>query len=155
MASGACGIAYVDVSMVDHVVRRVCVRRPGGEVLEKQRRDEVPEDILMAARSKRGDLDGKVTVSATLADNIEYGYKAEAFVSISLACENTIEACQEVHDILQPVVHALVRQDHAMAASMRDDLLNPKSAQEPVGGQIAQPPSPSQEVLPTQPRFVR
>jgi hypothetical protein len=152
MASEAYGIDYVDVSMVDRVIRQVSVHEPGGTVHEKTLRQEIPEEILMAAKSKRGELDGKVTVSASLADSIEYGYKAEAFVSISLSCENTVEACQELHGAIQPVVHNLVRQDQAMAAQMRDDILAARNGPPASQGQVSSPPTPT---APAMPRFVR
>lgn len=153
MASEACGIDYVDVDMVDRVFHQVRVCEPGGAVHEKQLREEIPEEILMAAKSKRGELDGKVTVSATLADSIEYGYKAEAFVSISLSCENSVEACQALHDVIQPVVHGLVQRDQAMAAQMRDNILAARNSGQPVeAGRVTAPPAPT---APAQPRFTR
>jgi len=153
MTSEACGIDYVDVSMVDRVFRQVRVYEPDGSVHEKQLREEIPEEILMAAKSKRGELDGKVTVSASLADSIEYGYKAEAFVSISLSCENTVEACQLLHDAIRPVVHGLVRQDQAMAAQMRDEILAARQSGQPIeAGCVKAPPAPT---TPAMPRFTR
>ncbi len=148
MTSEACGIDYVDVSMVDHVFRRIRVYESDGSVHEKQLRQEIPEEILMAAKSKRGELDGKVTVSAALADSIEFGNKAEAFVSISLSCENTVEACQELHGVIQPMVHRLIQEDLAMAVQLRDNNMAAKNQ----AGQVAAPPTPT---VPTQPRFVR
>jgi hypothetical protein len=149
MASETCGIDYVDVSMVDRVFRWVRVYEPNGSVHEKQLRQEIPEEILMAAKSKRGELDGKVTVSAALADSMEFGNKAEAFVSISLSCENTVEACQELHNVIQPVVQRLVQEDLAMAAQLRD--ANLAARNQP--GPVAAPPAPAG--APTLPRFVR
>lgn len=154
MSGEAYGIDYVDVSMVDLVVRQVRVYEPDGTVHEKRRKEPVPEEILMAAKSKRGELDAKVTVSAELGDSVEYGYKAGAFVSITLSCENTIEACQAVHGIIQPVVHRLVQQDHAMAAQMRDNILAGSTVGQPVEtGRVTSPPAPSAPPMP--PRFVR
>lgn len=149
--SSTMGIDYVDVSMVDRIVRQVRVCEPDGTVHEKQRRDPIPEEILMPAANKRGDLNGKVTVSAELGDSYDYGYKAAAFVSITLACENNVEACQEVHAILQPVVHRLVQEDQAMAAQMRDGLWEAKNGPA-ANGRVTSPPLPS---APTQPRFRR
>jgi len=106
----------------------------------------------MPAASKRGDLNAKVTVSAELGDNYDYGYKASAFVSITLACENTVEACQDVHAIIQPVVHRLVKEDHAMASQMRDSLWEAKNGPPAATGRVTSPPLPS---APAQPRFTR
>ena len=156
MTSEACGIDYVDVDMVDRVVRVVRVYEPDGAVHEKQRKEQIPEEILMAARSKRGELDGKVTVSAELGDSFDYGYKAGAFVSITLSCENSVEACQELHSVVQPVVHRLVQQDHAMAAEMRDNLWAKANGQQPAEpGRVSPPPAPSAPATPARPRFTR
>lgn len=154
----AVGIDYVDVSMVDCVIRRIVVAIDEGQsVHEKQLREELPEEVIMAAAKKRGELNGRVTVSAELSDSIEYGNKGSAFVSMTLACDNTIEACQEVHAILQPVVHAMVREDVKVAAAMRDDILAgrdgaPPQAEAPVVGRVAAPPTPA--TMP-RPRFTR
>ena len=153
----AVGIDYVDVSMVDCVIRRIVVTDADGNIHEKQLREEVPEEVIMAAAKKRGELNGRVTVSAELSDSIEFGNKGSAFVSMTLACENTIEACQEVHDILQPIVHTLVREDVKVAAAMRDDILAgrngpPPQTEAPVVGRVSAPPTPSP--IP-RPRFTR
>ena len=56
----------------------------------------------------------------------------------------------EVHNILQPTVHRLVQEDHAMVAKMRDDMWAAKNG--PPVGTVSAPPAPS---APAMPRFTR
>lgn len=69
-----------------------------------------------------GDGQARLTVSGSVSSNHEY-HKAEAFVSISVACNNNMDDVHKVHDIVRPHVQELVREDHHEMSLLRDDIL--------------------------------
>ena len=83
-----------------------------------------------------GDGQGRLTVSGSLSSNHEY-HKAEAFVSISVSCNNDLDDVRQVHDIVRPYVQELVHEDHQEMSLLRDTILPPDKR---VHGQETSPP---------------
>jgi hypothetical protein len=69
-----------------------------------------------------GDGGGRVSVGAELSQSKDF-YGAKAFVNISLSCNNDLETCMAVHDLVQPTVRQLVNQDVQMMVEDRDAYL--------------------------------
>jgi len=66
-----------------------------------------------------GDASGKVTVGGELSHNKNFN-KAQAFVSFSVTCDNNLETMQQVHALIQPVVHQLILADLKDMTASRD-----------------------------------
>jgi len=116
-------VEFLDVSMVDTVHRsRKFINDNDKSVLEQERRDEIPEGLMSDLSSYLGDGQARVTVSGALSSSHEY-HKAEAFVSISVSCNNDMQDVQAVHDLVRPHVHELVHQDHGEMSLLRDTIL--------------------------------
>src|SRR6185369_1561802 len=116
---------YVDVGLLDHVqrYRRWVIEGDDGRRLTRhqQQRNPLPEELMSALAPYIGDGLGKVTVGAELAHSKDYGCKAQAFVSISVTCNNTLEDATAVHDILHQNVRALVNEDLVAMIQDRDE----------------------------------
>ena len=93
-----------------------------------------------------GDGMARVTVSGALSSSHHY-HKAEAFVSVSVTCNNNLEDVAAVHNMLRPKVQNLVSQDHDEMSLLRDTLLpeNEKKHTAPSGlpsaKKVAKPPA--------------
>jgi hypothetical protein len=66
-----------------------------------------------------GDGNGRVSVGAELSQSKDF-QGAKAFVNISVSCNNDIDSCVAVHDLVQPIVRQLVNQDVQMMSEDRD-----------------------------------
>jgi hypothetical protein len=144
-------VEYVDVSLEDRVQRRRSLYNDrDGTTNEQSRRDEIPEDWMSELETYVGDGLARVTVSGALSSSHHY-HKAEAFVSVSVACNNNMEDVGAVHNLLRPKVQELVDKDHEEMSLLRDNLLpeNEKKHTAPTGlpsgkpssSKVAKPPA--------------
>lgn len=105
---------YVDVELRDHVRRNMSVEDPEGVIHNQEivgfLSEELEEGIMSKLQEHLGDGEAKVVVGADLALS-DYGNKAGAFCSVSVACNNNLEDIQAVHDIIHPYVRQQVEQD--------------------------------------------
>jgi hypothetical protein len=114
---------FVDLSLLDKVQRqRRFINDINGEVTEQEKRDDLPEDLMSELEKYIGDGQARLTVSGSLSSSHEY-HKAEAFVSISVACNNNMNDVEAVHDIVRPCVQDLVQKDHFEMSLLRDTVL--------------------------------
>ena len=114
---------FVDVTMVDKIRReRKFHNRDDGMVDTQDRQDPIPEDMMAQLEDYRGDGRAHVTVSGSVSSNHEF-HKAEAFVSISVTCNNNMDDIMNVHALVQPVVKAMVDEDHNEMSLLRDEIL--------------------------------
>jgi len=113
-------VEFVDLDWMYHLTRRRVFADDIGAV-EEQVLEKVPlpEDLMTAIQDYVGDGQGRITVSKELSTNQDY-CKAGSFVSISLACDNSLEAAEAVHDIAAPYAQKLVEVDHHEMSLMRD-----------------------------------
>lgn len=81
--------------------------------------DVLPEEVMSAIEPYIGDGAGRVSIGAELSQSKDF-QGAKAFVNISVSCNNDIDSCVAVHDIVQPIVRQLVNQDVQMMAEDRD-----------------------------------
>jgi acyl-CoA reductase-like NAD-dependent aldehyde dehydrogenase len=84
-------------------------------------------------------------VSGSISSNHEF-HKAEAFVSVSVTCNNNMDDVMNVHALVQPFVKDLVRVDHDEMSLLRDEVLPEgkklhAAAFEPKGKAVAIPPT--------------
>lgn len=117
-------IQFVDPSMTEKVIKRKLVSDDEGVLVNNQESfftsDTLPESIMSEIEKYLGDGNASVTVSADVADSKDFGCKAGVFYSVSVKCDNTMEAVQAVHDILVPHVQETVAQDLPGAMAVRD-----------------------------------
>lgn len=126
MSSHPGGVELLDVSMRDKVRRQCSFTDEKLRITEEfEREDPIPEELMGMLEEYSGDGKGRVTVGAEVSSNIEFGFKASAFVSIGVTCDSSMEAIEAVHGIVRPVVNRLVQKDHAQVSDMRDALLPP------------------------------
>jgi hypothetical protein len=113
---------YLGVGLTDGILRmREIADGQTGTV--EQRHDPIPEDLMTELEDFSGNGKGRVTVGGELASSVEFGFKAQSFVSISVTCDSSLSACEAVHDLIQPVVKRLVEQDHKEMSERRDSML--------------------------------
>jgi len=121
-------IELKDVGMLERVSReRYVTSKDEGDYHRQQSvtyvRDTLPEEIMSKIEEHVGDGEGSVVVSAELATSVDFGCKAGAFVSIKLACNNTVDDALAVHDIIQPLVAEAVEEDYKHMEHLRDRIL--------------------------------
>ena len=78
---------------------------------------------MSALEEYLGDGKAKLTVGGELAHSKEFGCKAQAFVSVSVTCNNDEETLEAVHNIIQPKVQELINQDLELMIEDRDRFL--------------------------------
>lgn len=117
-------VEVLDVGLVDRVTRMRgwSVEQADGKVTSKEQSQQhpIPEDYMSALEPHIGDAQAKVTVGAELGHTKEYGCKAQAFVSISVTCNNREDSISAVHDIVHPLVRELVNGDLVKMKEDRD-----------------------------------
>lgn len=114
-----------DVSMIDRVVRRRCTISKDGVIDEEEVVDTLPEDLVAKLSELLGDGKARVTVGAELASSVDYGNKAQAFVSISVACDSAEDNINEAHNIIYMMAKKLVVKDHHSMSKVRDAMVTP------------------------------
>lgn len=146
---------FVDVTMVDCLHRQRKFHNDLDKtVLSQERQDPIPEEIMAQLEDYRGDGKAHLTVSGSVSSNHEF-HKAEAFVSISVTCNNNMDDVMSVHALVQPFVKDLVRVDHEEMALLRDEIL-PEGKKlfaqaEPKGKQLVAPPTNRPPTVPAGP----
>lgn len=116
----------VDVSLCDRTYRsRKYHNDIDKTVLDQTREGEPPEELMSQLEPYVGDARARLTVSGALSSNVEY-HKAEAFVSVSVSCNNDMDDVQQVHDFLRPYVQGLIDEDHREMSLIRDTVLPPE-----------------------------
>lgn len=119
------GIDAVDVDMCNRIKRSRRFSDDSDKTLTTQEREDfLPEDLMSKLEPFIGDAEGRITVSGALSSSHEF-CKAEAFVSISVACNNNMDDILQVHEILKPTVQGLVFDDHLEMSHLRDNVLPP------------------------------
>ena len=111
------------------------------------------EEMMGQLDQQFGNGLGKVTVGSELGHSKEYGCSAKAFVSFSTTCDSAVEVMQNVHDMIQPVVRALVNEDLTMMKEDRDQHLA-ELPRQPTEGKVAAPPqagTPAPRAMPKGP----
>ncbi len=130
-------IDAVDAGLCDRVYRsRRFHNDTDKTILEQTREGEPSEELMSQLEPYIGDGLGRLTVSGALSSNVEY-HKAEAFVSVSVACNNNMDDIQQVHDIIRPFVQELIHADHQEMSFVRDTVL---PSEHRVHGQETSPP---------------
>lgn len=139
-------VEFRDVSMRDKISRSRRAELTDGRVIEERELQPIPEDLMGKLDGLSGDGRGRVTVGAELSSSTNFGFKAGAFVNITVTCDSSVEVCEEVHEIIQPSVERLVVEDHARVSNIRADLLpvfgEKSHAILETGGKVVDPPSP-------------
>ena len=135
-----------DVGQLDRVIRYRSWEHEdeNGRITRRTqtKQEEIPED-LMALNDYIGDGLAKVTVGAELGHSKEYGCKAQAFVSISVHCNNDDGTIEEVQNILHDKARVFVNQDLEEMIQDRDRWMTEDKAGE-TGGRLARPPAKPQ-----------
>jgi hypothetical protein len=131
-----------DVGLLDKVVRHRGweLEDDSGHVTTRNqtKQEELPEDLTMALEDYIGDGMAKVTVGAELGHSKEYGCKAQAFVSISVHCNNDDGTIEEVQNILHDKARVFTNQDLEAMMEDRDRyLLQDKSNEGKPAGKLA------------------
>ena len=111
-------------SELKDLVNRWCEWTKNGQIKHRQRQQLLSEVFTEKQMSEldqyMGNGLGHVSVGGELSHSKEFGCGAKAFVSISVTCDGNIEVCQQVHDIVQPVVRCLINEDVRMMMQDRD-----------------------------------
>jgi hypothetical protein len=114
---------YADVSMEGHVLRnRRLHNDTDGTVTEQECRSEIPEEVMSQLDPFVGDGNAHLTVSGALSSSQSF-HKAEAFVSVSVTCNNNLDDVRQVHNLIRPFVQTLVLEDHNEMSVLRDQIL--------------------------------
>lgn len=111
-----------DVTMTERVVIQSTVRTPEIEELETTSH-LISEEIMDKIGQFTGQGDAKLTVGATLGSNIEYGFSAQSFVSVTIVCGSSEEDIQGSYDVVQPYVQELCMQNHDRLSETREGML--------------------------------
>lgn len=127
----------LDVGQLDKVVRHRNWELEGenGHVTTRNqsKQEELPGDLMTDLAEEIGDGLAKVTVGAELGHSKEYGCKAQAFVSISVHCNNDEDTIQRVQGVLHERARAFVNQDLEEMMADRDRYLQKDRTGEPDG----------------------
>lgn len=94
------------------------------ETIDQERDDDVPEGLMTKLEDFIGDREASITVGGSLSSNRDF-HKAEAFVSIRVACNNDLDDIDAVHDIVQPYIAKLAQHDLEEMSMLRDPWLEP------------------------------
>lgn len=137
-------VEVLDVGLVDRVIRSRgwTVEREDGKVTtrEQSQQHPIPEVYMAALEAHIGDAQAKVTVGAELGHSKDYGCKAQAFVSVSVTCNNHEDDINAVHNIIQPLARKLVNEDLEKMMEDRDAHMGPVAAP---AGKVSAPPRAS------------
>lgn len=124
-------LSYSSTHLTDLTTRRCQWTNEDGRKRYRQRQqpiaDVLPEETMSAIEQYIGDGGGRVSIGAELSNNENFK-GAKSFVNISVTCNNDIDSCLAVHDLVQPVVRQLVNQDLQMMLEDRDAQAAPNPA---------------------------
>lgn len=112
-----------DVGLLDKVTRhrKWLVEKDSGKVTTREQQQEhpIPEEYMTKLESHIGDAGARVTVGAELSNMRDFN-KAQAFVSVTVTCNNKAEDIENVHNIALEMVKKLVNEDLKMMKVDRD-----------------------------------
>lgn len=117
----------LDVGQVDKIVRHRGWEVEVDERLTQRnqsRQEGLPEELMVTLADEIGDGLAKVTVGSELAHSKEYGCKAQAFVSISVHCNNDDSTIERVQSHLHAMTRKLAVQDLEEMITDRDRFLH-------------------------------
>jgi hypothetical protein len=98
-----------------------------------------------------GDAGARLTVGGTLSSNVDY-HKAEAFVSVTVPCNNNLEDVQKAHDIVRGFIGTLLLDDIDYMKRLRDSARSGvKTASPPKALQLVAEAEPPQKKVPDEP----
>lgn len=133
-------VEVLDVGLVDRVIRSRswAAEQENGRVITRGQSQQhpIPEVYMAALEAHIGDAQAKVTVGAELSHNRDY-CKAQAFVSVTVTCNNKEEDISAVHNIIHPLARKLVAEDLEKMKLDRDGHIG---AATPSQGKISSPP---------------
>ena len=110
------------------------------ETTEEELDNDLPEELMAKVEDLYGNGEASVTVGGSLGSSREY-HKAEAFVSIRMPCNSTMEDAEAVHDIVRPYVNKFAAEDLVEMSKLRDPWLPPHlRLHEPVPQKTGKPP---------------
>ena len=141
-------VLYETYDLLNRVIRN-CEWTRNGQTKHRTKQQDIaavlPEEVMAQLDEFLGNALGRVTVGGELSHSKEYGCSAKSFVSMSITCDNGLETCQAVHDIVHPTVRALLNEDLNMMKADRDQHLQnekPQQAAAPEGRFTSGPPQP-------------
>jgi hypothetical protein len=144
-----------DMDLKDTVLRN-CEWHDGENVKRKTRQKPVseifPEELMGQLEQYIGNGGGHVTVAGELSHSKQFGCSAKSFVSVSVTCDGSLEVCQAVHDLVQPMVRNLINEDLQMMKDDRDAVLD---ADPPDGYTPRRIAGPAPTAQPVKPNFGR
>lgn len=116
-----------DVGQIDKIIRHRGWELEGedGYITKRNqsRQEIIPEDLMAGLVDEIGDGLAKVTVGAELGHSKEYGCKAQAFVSISVHCNDDEGTIDRVQAILHGMARKYANQDLEEMIDDRDRYL--------------------------------
>jgi hypothetical protein len=140
-------VLYETYDLRDHVIRN-CEWTNNGQAKHRTKQQELAtvltEEIMAQLDEFLGNALGRVTIGGELSHSKEYGCSAKSFVSMSITCDNSLETCQAVHDVVQPTVRALLNEDLSMMKEDRDHHLQGEQAAAPAAPEGRFSPGPPQ-----------
>lgn len=138
----------LDVGQLDKVTRLRSWELEGADghftTRNQTRQDAIPEDLMAGLEDEIGDGLAKVTVGAELAHSKDYGCKAQAFVSISVHCNNDDDTIGRVHGKLHDKTRELANQDLKDMIADRDLYLEQGGQEAKPEGRMARKSGPAQ-----------
>ena len=149
-------VLYETYDLLNRVIRN-CEWTRNGQTKHRTKQQDIaavlPEEVMAQLDEFLGNALGKVTVGGELSHSKEYGCSAKSFVSMSITCDNSLETCQAVHDIVHPTVRALLNEDLDMMKADRDQHLQnekPAASSAPVvpDGRFSQGPPQPKKIIP-------
>lgn len=111
-----------DIQLLESYTVQSQAKSKGGYIELQSERHLLPEEIMDKLSLFTGNGKNKITVGATLASNIEFGFTANSFVSVTAICGESIEEIEGTHNIIQPFVQKLCMDNHDRIAEVRDSM---------------------------------
>jgi hypothetical protein len=144
-------VLYETYDLKDRVLRS-CEWTNNGQTKHRTKQQELAEvlseEVMAQLDELIGNALGKVTVGGELSHSKEYGCSAKSFVSMSITCDNSLETCQAVHDIVQPTVRALINEDLNMMKEDRDRHLSGEQVAPAPEGRVSSGPPQPKKIVP-------
>ena len=105
---------------------KVSIRCSAGKdsnCIEEECQEPLPEEIMNKLEPHIGDGLARFSIGNELGSSIEFGFKAQAMVNATVACNNDSETFVAVNDILYPLVEELVVRNHERMSALRDQMV--------------------------------
>jgi len=127
----------LDVGQLDKISRRRGWELEGEDGLltarSQTKHEDIPEELMSTLAEEIGDGLAKVTVGAELAHSKDYGCKAQAFVSISVHCNNDDETIDRVQSHLHDMARRYANEDLVDMVEDRDRYMTEAATKKPEG----------------------